>query len=155
MNTLLRTDGTVTPSCSKCHISYTIHLHQECRELHVEFAYSPKLLEDEARAEALIQDALPQFILEEHLGSYKEHYKDFLPLQNLLTLSFDDERGFRGAGHRHDPEQHMIIAADKASPGLIQGVFPQGQLRIMINVHCVVSEECRYQLHVWEAGEAK
>jgi hypothetical protein len=98
---------------------------------------------------------LPLFILEDHLGSYMEHYMDFLPLQNLLTLSFDDEHGFRGAGHRHDPVQHMIIAADEASPGLIPGIVPRGQLRLMINVHCVVSEECRYQLHVWEKGEVK
>jgi hypothetical protein len=155
MHTLLRADGTLTTSCSKSHITYTIHLHQEYHELHVEFSYSPKKLEDEARAKAIVQEALPQFILEEHLGSYMEHYMDFLPLQNLLTLSFDDENGFRGAGHRHDPVQHMVISADEASPGIIPGVFPRGQLKIMINVHCVVSEECRYQLHVWEAGDAK
>lgn len=153
LKTLLKADGTVTPSCSKSHITYTIHLQQECRELHAEFAYEPKKLEDEVKAEELILEGLDLYILEEHRTSY--NWRDFLPLQNLITLSFDDETGFRGAGHRHDPVQHLIIRAEEASPGLIPGIFPRGQLKIMINLHCIVTEQCRYRLHVWDGGIAE
>jgi hypothetical protein len=155
MKTLLQTQGIVTPSCSKCHITYTIHLHHDCRELHVEFSYDPKKLEDEAQAKALIEDALPKYILEEQLESSLAHWRDYMPMQNHLTLSFDDENGFRGAGHRHDQRQHMIISVDEASPGLIPGIFPRGQLKIMINVHCVVSEHCSYHLNVWEGEDSR
>ncbi|SDN71679.1 hypothetical protein SAMN04487897_104181 [Paenibacillus sp. yr247] len=153
MKTLLKADGTVTPSCSKSHITYTVHLHQECRELHAEFAYEPKTLEDEGKAEELIKEGLGQFILKEHRPSY--NWRDFLPLQNLMTLSFDDENGFRGAGHRHDPVQHVTITTEEASPGLIPGNFPRGQLKIMINLHCIVTEQCRYRLHVWDGGKGE
>ncbi|TVY10926.1 hypothetical protein [Paenibacillus cremeus] len=153
MNTLLQAVGIVTPSCSKSHITYTIHLNHPVRELHIEFAYAPKDLADEAKAKQLIDEALGSYIQPEHLASYKENWRSYLPLKNLLTLSFDDENGFRGAGHRHDPVQHLIISEEEASPGLIPGVFPRGQLRIMINLHCVVTEECRYKLHAWEGGE--
>jgi hypothetical protein len=155
METLLKAEGIVTPSCSKSHITYTLHLNRECRELLVEFAYEPKKLEDEAKAKELILEGLDRYILEEHRKSFADNWKEFLPLQNLLTLSFDDEFGFRGAGHRHDPVQRLIISENAASPGLVPGVFPRGQLRIMINLHSVVSEECRYRIHVWEGGEAE
>ncbi|TBL70858.1 hypothetical protein [Paenibacillus thalictri] len=150
MNLLLKAEGAVTPSCSKSHITYTLHLHKECGELHVEFAYEPKTLDDEARSEQLIEEGFRQFILEEHRPSY--NWRDFLPLQNLLTLSLDDENGFRGAGHRHDPVQHLVVTTEEASPGLVPGVFPRGQLQVMINIHCVVTDECRYRLQIWEGG---
>ncbi|MBP1964398.1 hypothetical protein [Paenibacillus aceris] len=150
MKTLLIAEGTVTPSCSKSHITYTLHLQKDCDQLHVEFGYDPKKLENEGQAEALIREGLNQYILEEHRATY--NWREFLPLQNLMTLSFDDEHGFRGAGHRHDPIQHLVITSTEASPGFTPGVFPRGQLKIMINLHCVVTEECRYRLHVWEGG---
>jgi hypothetical protein len=153
MKTMLQVEGVVTPSCSKSHITYTLHLNQDCRELHVEFAYEPKKLEDELKSRELIMEGLNAYILEEHRKGYEERWKEFMPLQNLLTLSFDDETGFRGAGHRHDPVQHLIITENEASPGLLPGVFPRGQLSIMINIHCVVTEQCRYRMHVWEGGD--
>jgi len=154
MKILLNAEGIVTPAASKSHITYTVHLQRDCRELHVEFAYEPKKLEDEAQSKALIEEGLRQYIEAEHLQAYAENWRSYLPLQNLLTLSLDDETGFRGAGHRHDPVQHLVVDADKASPGLIPGVFPRGQLRITISLHCVVTEQCRYKLHVWEGEGA-
>ncbi|MFC6228160.1 hypothetical protein ACFQI7_10085 [Paenibacillus allorhizosphaerae] len=153
MNTLLRAGGTVTPSCSKSHITYTVHLHDTVEELHIEFAYEPKALADEAKAKTLIEEGLQRYILQESLESYKGGWESYLPLKNLLTLSFDDENGFRGAGHRHDPVQHLVIAAEEASPGLIPGSFPRGQLRVTISLHCIVTETCGYRLHVWEGGD--
>lgn len=152
MKTLLQAEGTVTPSCSKSHITYTFHLHELCHKLHLEFSYEPKKLEDESHAQALIEEGFTRYILETQRDSYS--WRDFLPLQNLLTLSLDDENGFRGAGHRHDPVQHLTITADEASPGFIPGSFPKGQLKLMINLHCIVTEQCKYRLHVWEGEMA-
>ncbi|WJH36683.1 hypothetical protein N6H14_13685 [Paenibacillus sp. CC-CFT747] len=129
MNTLLKAEGMVTPSCSKSHIAYTFHLHRECRELHVTFAYEPKTLADEQLSEELIREALSRYLPAERQGAIGDGWKEYSPLNNLLTLSFDDENGFRGAGHRHDPDQHLIIAGTEASPGLVPGVFPRGRLR--------------------------
>jgi hypothetical protein len=152
MITIMQAEGTVSPSCSKSHITYTVHLHHDCEELHVEFAYEPKKLEDEAQAKEFIEAGLRQYVEEQDFEAYSDKWKSYLPLQNLLTLSFDDELGFRGAGHRHDPVQHLVIGLEEASPGLIPGGFPRGQLQITISLHCVVTEQCRYKLHVWEGG---
>ncbi|CAH1232361.1 hypothetical protein PAECIP111891_07001 [Paenibacillus allorhizoplanae] len=153
METLLLADGTVTPSCSKSHITYTLHLQKECSELHLEFTYEPKKLEDESKAEELIKEGLGLFILKEHQASHP--WRDYHPLQNLMTLSLDDENGFRGAAHRHDSVQHLTITTKEASPGFILGDFPRGQLKIMINVHCIVTEQCRYRLFVLGGGAKK
>ena len=150
---LLSVEGTVTPSCSKSHITYVIHLHRPCRELHVEFAYEPKILEDREKSRAAIGDALALFVEESELEASRTNWERYYPLKNLLTLSFDDENGFRGAAHRHDPVQRHIIAENEASPGLIRGIIPRGQLRITISVHCVITDECRYRLRVREGGD--
>ncbi|CAG7619354.1 hypothetical protein PAESOLCIP111_02206 [Paenibacillus solanacearum] len=153
MNTLLQVGGTVTSGCSQSHITYTVHLRDTIEELHAEFAYEPKTLEDDEKAKSLIDEGLQRYILPESQASYMSNWQSYLPLKNLMTLSFDDENGFRGAGHRHDPEQHLVIASGKASPGLIPGPLPRGQLRITISLHCIVTETCRYRLHVWEGGD--
>ncbi|OXM87623.1 hypothetical protein [Paenibacillus rigui] len=150
--TLLTAEGTVTPSGSKSHITYTLHLHQDCHDLHVEFEYAPKKLEDEAESKRLIEAGLHQFNAGDNVRAYTDNWKAYLPLQNLLTISLDDETGFRGAAHRHDPVQHLVAGPDNASPGLIPGSFPRGQLRITISLHCIVTAQCRYKLHVWEGG---
>jgi hypothetical protein len=149
---LLLAEGKVTPSCSKSHLIYVVHLNRTCRKLHVEFSYEPKKLEDRGKAKTLIQEGIQRYMAAEDREAYTKKWESFHPLSNLLTLSFDDENGFRGAAHRHDPVQHLIIDAEAASPGLIAGPIPRGQLRITISLHCVVTEECRYRLHVWEEG---
>lgn len=149
---LFSAEGVVTPSCSKSHITYTLHLHHPVDELYIDFDYEPKTLEDEEKAKALIEQGLQSYILPEHLESYSNNWRSYLPLQNLLTLSFDDENGFRGAGHRHDPVQRLMIAEGEASPGLIPGQIPRGQLRVTISLHCVVSDQVRYRLRI-EEGE--
>lgn len=152
MKTLISAEGIVTPSCSKSHITYTLHLHNDVDELHIDFAYDPKTLADEDKAKELIDQGLQRYLLPEHLEASQNNWRSYLPLQNLLSLSFDDENGFRGAGHRHDPVQHLKIASEEASPGLIPGLIPRGQLRVTISIHCVVSEQVRYRLCIAEGG---
>jgi hypothetical protein len=153
VKTLFAADGVVTPSCSKSHITYTLHLHAPVDELVVDFAYEPKTLDDEMKAKALIDEGLQNYMLPEHLEASQTNWRAYLPLQNLLTLSFDDENGFRGAGHRHDPVQRLKIASEEASPGLIPGQLPRGQFRVTISLHCVVSEQVRYSLRIVERGQ--
>ncbi len=155
MKTLFSAEGVVTPSCSKSHITYTLHLHAAVDELIVDFAYEPKTLEDEMRAKALINEGLQRYMLPEHVEASQRNWRSYLPLQNLLTLSFDDENGFRGAGHRHDSVQRLKISREEASPGLIPGQLPRGQFRVTISLHCVVSEQVRYSLRIAEGGQGE
>lgn len=146
---LYYTEGLVTPECSKTHISFIVHLYRPHEDLRIHFSYEPKKLEDPKRGKALIEEAMRKFIPPEHFDASLTRWESYHPLNNLLTLSFDDENGFRGAGHRHDPVQELRISQEEASPGLIPGTIPAGQLRITISIHCIVTPECRYKLEVW------
>jgi len=150
--TLIFTEGKLTPSCSKSHIRYTFFLPEKSSRLNIDFEYEPKKLFDEERSKILIQEGLRKFceIPDENvLNSWRSH----MPLSNLLTISVDDPKGFRGSVHRHPPVQHLFISEDEASPGLIQGSLRAGQWSVTISVHAVVTEECFYKLHVWEGDE--
>jgi hypothetical protein len=62
-------------------------------------------------------------------------------IRNLLTLSLFDPRGFRGAGHRHAPQQEIVIARHEATPGFLPGDLEAGEWLVEIDCHCVLPSE--------------
>lgn len=150
MTTLVLTEGLLTPSCSKSHITYSFNVPKESSRLDIHFSYDPKKLDHREKSKELICEGICNFV---DCGQerYINEWESFLPVQNLLTLSVDDGREFRGCVHRQSPEQHLYIAGDSASPGLIPGTIPPGQWKVTISVHAVVTDVCRYKLHVMGA----
>ncbi|MGH2371800.1 MAG: hypothetical protein ACRDI2_26815, partial [Chloroflexota bacterium] len=59
-------------------------------------------------------------------------------VRNLLTLSLFDPHGFRGAGHRHAPQQEILLSAGGATPGFIPGALAPGEWLLEIDCHCVL-----------------
>ena len=60
---------------------------------------------------------------------------------NLLTISLDDASGaYRGAGHRHDQDQHLVVEPDFASPGLTAGPLHPGQWALTLSTHTVAAQ---------------
>ncbi len=153
MRQLLQVKGTVTPQCSKSHITYTFNLKGESRRLKTSFSYEPKSLEHIPSAQKIICRELKHYIQEEDLQQYLNNWKVFLPLNNLITLSFDDSACFRGCAHRHDHDQLLIISESMASPGLVPGRIPSGLFKITLSIHAIVTDICNYSLQVWEGDE--
>jgi len=60
----------------------------------------------------------------------------------------DDPRGYRGAAHRHTPEQEHRLRNADASPGFWPGPIHAGRWRITVSVHAVVTDLCTYELLV-------
>src|SRR4030095_15003510 len=56
----------------------------------------------------------------------------------LLTLSLFDPRHFRGAGHRHAPQQEIVIGPQGATPGFVPGPLPPGEWVVEVDCHCVL-----------------
>jgi len=56
----------------------------------------------------------------------------------LLTLSLFDPKRFRGAGHRHAPQQEVVIGPDGATPGFVPGPLPAGEWLVEVDCHCVL-----------------
>ena len=78
----------------------------------------------------------------------------FMPLLNLVTLSLDDSRSYRGAAHRQAAFQEHIISEKSASPGFIKGKIEKGQWQIVLNVHALVTEKCVCEIKIEAGGEA-
>ncbi len=151
MNTLHLTEGTLTPSCSKSHISYVFNIDDNVSKLNIDFSYNPKFLDDIEMSQQIINTCLSEYC-KDNEAEYKESWEEYLPIKNLLTLSIDDPHGFRGAAHRHPNNQKITISKEDATSGFIQGDIIPGSWTVTISVHVVVTETCNYKLHIWEGG---
>ncbi len=73
--------------------------------------------------------------------------------QNLLTLSLFDPLGFRGAAHRWQVEQEVLVAGEQATPGFFPGPLYAGQWQVVIDAHEILNDGdgrgwCEYELTV-------
>lgn len=149
MRTLILAEGELSPSCSKTHISYCFNIKKEISKLDISFSYEPKILEDLKKSKKLIIEGIYNFVECDQQKTISQ-WESFLPVQNLLTISVDDSEKFRGCVHRQSSEQHLFITSKSASPGLILGDISLGIWRVTISVHAVVTDICKYNLHILE-----
>ena len=152
MKRLLCVDGQLTPKDSKSHIVHVFNVETGGGKLIFMFSYEPKKLIDNDVAKELIKESIIKYV-----GNEKEQvlirWRSFLPLQNLITISIDDPFRFRGAAHRHSPDQELFISENNSSPGLLFGKIISGKWMVTISAHAVVTEVCNYKLTVYKAEE--
>jgi hypothetical protein len=154
MNRLLDVEEKLAAVQTQTHITYSFDVSDSCRKLNIDFRYSPKILNDEVLSMEIIRHSLRKYS-EGSDQPFEESMKKFLPLKNLITFSIDDPNGFRGACHRQDAEQHLFLAFDSASPGLMPGPLVKGNWSVTLSIHALVTEICTYKLMVWEGDEAQ
>ncbi|MFD0694683.1 hypothetical protein ACFQZT_11315 [Paenibacillus sp. GCM10027628] len=145
--------GQVTPLCSKSHISYKFPVREPGGKLWISFAYAPKNLADREQSKALIEASIGKYTEPEQRDRLQAKWESFLPLKNLITISVDDPERHRGAGHRHDPEQLLLLSEPEASPGLVSGPMPSGMWEVTLSLHAIVMENCQYTLQIWHEEE--
>ncbi|WP_435171854.1 hypothetical protein [Paenibacillus glycanilyticus] len=145
---VLEAEGQVTPVCSKTHIAYSFHLDRQGGKLWIGFSYEPKNLEDREQAHPLIAAGINKYTEQAQCARLLEKWESFLPLKNLITISVDDPKRHRGAGHRHNPEQLLLIAGEDASPGFVSGELSEGLWRVTLSLHEIVTDHCRYRLRI-------
>ena len=132
--------GVITPSQSKTNICFDFEVPGGVKALRVEYKYSPKHVEDKEKSVEMISLAAKKY------GEEIKSFDDLLPLSNLVTLSFDDCNGYRGAGHRHPNEQSIYISSEASTPGIINSPITQGMWIVTLNVHFVGSDEVEYSI---------
>lgn len=150
---LVNAKGVVTPECSRTHIAYRFFLGRAGGRLEIRFAYTPKNLEDEAKAKELIERALEEYTEDGYREQAKSKWQSHLPLKNLMTVSVDDPHRHRGAAHRPDPQQRLFISDGQASPGLVGGALPAGMWEVTLSLHAIVTDSCEYLLQIWQEEE--
>lgn len=142
---LLKKTGIVTPNDDKTNIFFDFEVPNGIKKVIIDYDYSPKTVENKAIALELIEKKMKQY------GAGGEA-EDYLPVKNLITLSLNDESGYRGAGHRQADVQHHEIGADFASAGFIKGAVNSGTWQIALNVHCCACN-VNYNLKITGAEE--
>lgn len=147
---LLSQEFQVTPENEKTNISFPFTVSEGTESLKITFSYDPKILEDDDRANMLIENNIKK-----DAGEFANEYTDwdeFKPLKNLITVSVDDTKGYRGCAHRQDKDQIHIIREDFASRGFHKGCPQAGQWKVVLNLHGIVTETVNCKLKV-EAGD--
>ena len=134
--------GVLTPSQSKMNIRFDFEVPVGVKALRVEYKYSPKHVEDKEKSVEMISLAAKKY------GEEINSFDDLLPLSNLVTLSFDDCNGYRGACHRHPNEQSIYISSEASTPGIINLPITAGMWSVTLNVHFVGSDEVEYSIKI-------
>ena len=147
---LLSEEFQVFPKDEKTNISFSFSVPEDTASLKITFSYDPKVLEDDERANILIENNIKK-----DAGEFAREYSDwdeFKPLKNLITVSVDDPDTYRGCAHRQDKDQVHIIREDFASRGFHRGAIHKGQWKVVLNLHGIVTEKINCKLRV-EAGD--
>lgn len=126
---LLEKTGIVTPKDDKTNIFFDFDVPYGVEKIIIDYNYSPKTVENKAEVLALIEKKMNLY----GAGGAAE---DYLPVKNLITLSLNDENGYRGAAHRQADSQHHEIGENYAAAGFIKGKIENGTWQIAMNVHC-------------------
>jgi hypothetical protein len=123
------TKGKITADNSKTNIVLPFDVPSGVNRLVVKYSYSPKTVEDKVKAISQITKAMEKYNVDNVNAS------DFLPVNNLVTLSFDDNGVYRGACHRQANNQEIIISSSNSTAGVINAPINQGQWNVVLNVH--------------------
>jgi hypothetical protein len=153
---LLEHQERLTPADHQTHRRVSFHVPPAATQLRIHVRYDPKFVSaaDSARLVASAV-AVQTAELSERLSPplAQRWAADFdgadLRVPNLLTISLDDADGtYRGAGHRHAPDQDLWLGNTTASPGLVPGELPRGEWTLTLSAHTVVSAQCDVSIQI-------
>jgi hypothetical protein len=138
------------------HRRFVFHVPEACNRLDLYVRYAPKFVSVEDSQRLVHQAVSSQVaVLEPRVGTELAQgwAADFegaqLRVPNLLAISLDDASGaYRGAGHRHTPEQRLTLGTESASPGLVAGPLPAGRWKLTLTAHTVVSDQCEVEIQI-------
>ncbi len=145
MTVILNNVIKLTPENSKTNIIIPFQLTRDYKRLLVNTSYWPKKLEDEKKAEALINSAL-NIYTDSNKTHSKYEWQNYLPVVNLITFSLDYKDKYLGCAHRQEPEQEFYIDENDASPGFEPHNPVKGEYRVVLNIHGIFTDTCDYSL---------
>ena len=149
MQTILTKELLLTPEDTAKNYEFHFELPvagAEAKALWLGLRYTPKTLEDKDKANRLLQKGFAVYNVPDDGDA--RNPAQYLPLTNLVTLCLLSPNGYVGAAHRPAAEQHHRIAPDKASPGFCPCSLDPGNWTLIVNVHCVLTEQCRCNIQV-------
>ena len=147
--TLYEVKGTLMQCCGQSHIRHSFFIEEDLESLHMQLNYDRSWIPEE-EAKKQVFDCFLQFTSNyspKTVEALQESWMMFRDVRNLVTLSLDDNEGFRGASHRGKEDVRISILPDSASEGYIKGIIPKGTVSVTISVHALV-KDCPYHFVV-------
>lgn len=138
--------GKITPADDKTNIRLDFTVPDGITKLIVRYSYSPKTVEDKNLANSAVATGMKKY------GVTFASPDKFMPVKNLVTLSFDENGTYRGACHRQPNEQTVIISEKDSTPGVFNRKITPGSWDVILNVH-FAGCDIEYQLEI--EGEAE
>lgn len=125
---------------SKTNLNHSFFVPQGIKELVINYSYSPKAVENKDLAIKIIKENMEKY------GAEIDDINNFLPVNNLITLSFDSPTGYIGACHRQQEKQKIIIGKN-SSPGIVKTKIESGIWHLSLNVH-YAGCEIKYKIEI-------
>ncbi|HOU09996.1 MAG TPA: hypothetical protein PL044_01445 [Clostridiales bacterium] len=154
MKLLFTAEKILTPADSKTHMAFAFEVTANLAAVELRFSYAPKRCEDRGLSRRLILDGLKRYAPAAASGQTLR-WQDYLPVQNLLTLSLDTPSGYAGCAHRHNPVQRHTVAPGKCSPGFAVTSLKPGLWHAVVSAHCVATPQCVFVLEAYGATEGE
>lgn len=148
MDILLNERQELNKSHIQKHIIHEISLKKKYKKVIVEYSFAPKYLEDELENKEIIITAMERYGMNDYSYHEKVGWQEYGKLKNQVTISIDDNNGFRGCAHRRDQYQKYILSTEEASPGFISGEVPMGKFRLTVSIHALVTEKFEYNIKI-------
>lgn len=143
---LLSKNGKIKETDDKTNITHEFNVPDNINRINIKYSYSPKTVENNAKAADAISKGIKKY------GINPVNASSFLPVKNLITLSFDECGEYRGACHRQPNEQNIIICKNSSTPGIINREIQPGLWCVVLNVHYA---GCKIDYNIEIYGEEK
>ena len=124
------------------HIVYRFHVPQGSRLLKILFKYNPLLETNKVSMRRSLDKE----------GLYEDSEFDQEGFRNLLTLSVNDPKVFRGAHHYFNTQQEIIISNSQASLGFVPGPIEPGMWEVVLSNHGIFSDKVDGHIQVAVEG---
>ena len=135
---LFKQDFILYQSSHQSHIHYEFFVPKGTEELIIHFEYGP-LVEDH------YEDLLPTF---EREGIGLEHLQAGDSFRNLITLSLNDPKQFRGAHHYFNLNQTISLNSTEASQGFVAGEIHPGNWQVILSCHGIFSNQVKGSIEI-------
>lgn len=123
---------------TQTNVKIPFEIRNKYKELVIYFTYSPNKSKDDI-ARKQVEDALKKYTS----GSYstvKQLASDYLPVDNLITLSLSKNGKYLGAHHNKNNVQEITINNKEASFGFWPVEVEPADWELQLNCHCIASK---------------
>lgn len=137
----------ITPEDNQTNICIPFILEHDFEMLEILFKYGPAFATDE-EALPFIMKMLPRYVEKKVTPELAQQY---LPIENLVTLSLAYEGQYLGARHTKERDQKVVLSKAHTSLGFSEIYIQKGEWELQLNVH----NNCSPELTAYVVIEAK